>query len=107
MMSVEEVVVTALLFSWVIFVAAVLTRKLYGWMRKGGVEQVLVGEPCYGCFFNTRGHNVGFSWDVRGAVASFIEHYEYKPIDDNITVPLVSFVILMLAKTYAPWTLMF
>jgi dolichol kinase len=38
----------------------------------------------------------------RGAAASFIEHYEYKPIDDNITVPLVSFVILMLAKTYAP-----
>jgi hypothetical protein len=35
MMSVEEVVVTALLLSWVIFVAAVLARKLYEWMRKG------------------------------------------------------------------------
>ena len=38
MMSVEEVVVTALLFSWVIFVAVVLTRKLYGWTRKRDVE---------------------------------------------------------------------
>ncbi len=224
MMSVEEVVVTALLFSWVIFVAVVLTRKFYGWMRKRGVEHFVavyynrkiihtlaggvcavivpfvfktailpfimamllaifiyiphrigkimywfqtqenmyevsfcimwgviislgwwlsegnfwfgilpvlfmsVGDAVTGVVRNyiykkrtkswwgnlamaafsiTVGTTLGQAGMIAGGVASFIEHYEYKPIDDNITVPLVSFVILMLAKTYAPWTLMF
>ena len=34
-------------------------------------------------------------------VVSIIEHYEFHPIDDNITVPLVSFILLILAK-YSP-----
>jgi dolichol kinase len=224
MMSVGEVVVTALLFSWVIFVAVVLTRKLYRWMRKRGVEHFVVvyynrkvihtlaggvcavivpfvfktailpfvmamllaifiyiphrigkimywfqtqenmyevsfcimwgviislgwwlsggdfwfgilpvlfmsvgdaitgvvrnyiykkrtkswwGNLAMAAFSITVGTTLGSAGMFAGAVASFIEHYEYKPIDDNITVPLVSFIILMLAKTYASWSLTF
>ena len=224
MMSVEEVVVTAFLFSWVIFVAVVLTRKLYRWMRKRGVEHFVVvyynrkvihtlaggvcavivpfvfktailpfvmamllaifiyiphrigkimywfqtqenmyevsfcimwgviislgwwlsggdfwfgilpvlfmsvgdavtgvvrnyiykkrtkswwGNLAMAAFSITVGTTLGSAGMFAGAVASFIEHYEYKPIDDNITVPLVSFIILMLAKTYASWSLTF
>jgi len=38
MISVEESIATALLFSWVIFVAMVLTKYLYKWMKDHGVE---------------------------------------------------------------------
>jgi dolichol kinase len=55
----------------------------------------------------TMGTMLGPAGMFAGSVASFIEHYEFHPIDDNITVPLVSFLILMLAKTFAPWSLVF
>ena len=42
---------------------------------------------------------------LAGAMASLVEHFEFSPIDDNITVPSVSFLILLLAKSYAPWLL--
>ncbi|MEM0452972.1 MAG: dolichol kinase [Nitrososphaerota archaeon] len=45
---------------------------------------------------------MGVAGMIAGAVASFIEHFEYHPIDDNITVPLTSFIILVLAMLYAP-----
>ena len=48
---------------------------------------------------------LGFAGVLAGAVASFVEHFEFPPIDDNVTVPLVSFLILILAKLYAPWLL--
>ncbi|MEM2465941.1 MAG: dolichol kinase [Candidatus Bathyarchaeia archaeon] len=44
---------------------------------------------------------------IAGAIASFIEHFESNPVNDNITVPLSSFLILVLAKTFAPWLLSF
>ncbi len=48
------------------------------------------------------GATLGFAGILAGAAASVVEHFEYRPIDDNVTVPLVSFVILILAKFYAP-----
>jgi len=48
---------------------------------------------------------LGLAGAVAGATASIIEHFESNPIDDNITVPLSSFIILVLAKFYAPWLL--
>lgn len=48
---------------------------------------------------------LGVSGAIAGATASFIEHFESYPVDDNITVPLFSFIILVLAKFYAPWLL--
>jgi len=50
---------------------------------------------------------LGLAGAVAGAIASIIEHFESNPIDDNITVPLSSFIILVLAKFYAPWLLTF
>jgi len=50
---------------------------------------------------------LGLAGVAAGAIASFIEHFEYHPIDDNITVPLTSFTILILAMLYAPSLLTF
>ncbi|MBS7616257.1 dolichol kinase [Candidatus Bathyarchaeota archaeon] len=48
---------------------------------------------------------LGAAGIIAGAAASFIEHFESNPIDDNITVPLSSFMILLLAKIFTPWLL--
>lgn len=45
---------------------------------------------------------LGLAGMIAGALASVIEHFEYPPIDDNITVPIVSFTILIIAMLYAP-----
>jgi len=50
---------------------------------------------------------LGFAGIIAGALASFVEHFEFNPIDDNITVPALSFVILLLTKVFAPWMLTF
>lgn len=219
MISNEEVLITGLLFSWVIFVATVLTKTLYGIMKKKGVDHyvaiyynrkvihMLAGGVCalavpfvfrtailplimamllaifiytphrlgkimYWFQTNENAYEVSFcimwgiiislgwwlsggnywfgvlpvlfmsfgdavtgiirnyvyrrrtkSWwgnlamaalsmslgtilgiagVIAGGVASFVEHFEFYPIDDNVTVPSVSFLILMLAKSFAP-----
>jgi len=53
------------------------------------------------------GATLGFAGIIAGALASFIEHFEFNPIDDNVTVPALSFIILLLAKVFAPWMLTF
>ena len=53
------------------------------------------------------GATLGFAGIIAGALASFIEHFEFNPIDDNVTVPASSFIILLLAKVFAPWMLTF
>jgi len=50
---------------------------------------------------------LGFAGVIAGALASFIEHFEFNPIDDNVTVPALSFIILLLTKVFAPWMLTF
>ena len=222
MISVEESAVTVLLFSWVIFVATILTRSLYKWMKRRGVEHnvavyynrkiihmlaggvvaavvpfvfktsffpfvmamllavfiytphkigkimywfqteenkyevsfcimwgvvitlgwllsggdflfgtlpvlfMSVGDAVTGIVRNllyekrtkswwgnlvmvsfsvAAGTLLGLAGVIAGAAASLVEHYEFPPIDDNVTVPLVSFLILISAKFYAPWLL--
>ncbi len=39
---------------------------------------------------------------VAGLFSSIIEHFEFGPIDDNITVPISAFLILMLFYLFAP-----
>lgn len=39
---------------------------------------------------------------VAGLLSSIIEHFEFGPIDDNITVPISAFLILMLFHLFAP-----
>ena len=221
MISFEEVFATVLLSSWVLFVATVLTKTLYGWMRSRGVEHelavyynrkvihLLAGGLCavavpfafktpflpfmmamlmviftfmphkinrvmywfqteentfevsfcmmwgaiitlgwfvsgdlwfgavpvlfmsvgdaatgivrsliYGrrtkswwgnltmaAFSVSIGAALGLAGILAGGVASFLEHFEFNLIDDNVIVPLVSFLILAFAKIYAPWML--
>jgi dolichol kinase len=224
MISIEETVATVLLFGWVIFVATILTKRLYKWMKSRGIENnvaiyynrkvihILAGGVCavivpfvfktsffpfvmamllaiflyaphkmgklmywfqtednmyevsfcimwgtiitlgwlfsegdfwfgilpvlfmsvgdsvtgivrnvlykkrtkswwgnlvMACFSMFVGAVLGVAGILAGAVASVVEHFEFPPIDDNVTVPLVSFLILILAKFYAPWLLTF
>jgi len=51
------------------------------------------------------GSILGLAGILAGAAVSLIEHFEFNPIDDNITVPLLSFLILALARFYTPWIL--
>jgi dolichol kinase len=53
------------------------------------------------------GTSLGIAGVIAGIVASVVEHFEFYPIDDNITVPVVSFGILVLTKSYTPWLLTF
>ena len=53
------------------------------------------------------GATLGVAGILAGTIASFVEHFEFKPIDDNIPVPSVSFIVLIIAKFYAPWLLTF
>ncbi|MEM1589347.1 MAG: dolichol kinase [Candidatus Bathyarchaeia archaeon] len=48
---------------------------------------------------------LGLAGMLAGATASIMEHFESNPIDDNITVPLSAFLILVFARFYAPWLL--
>jgi dolichol kinase len=63
------------------------------------------GNLAMASFSIPTGAVLGAAGIMAGTVASFIEHFEANPIDDNITVPLSSFIILLLAKFYAPWLL--
>ena len=51
------------------------------------------------------GATLGIAGMIAGAIASIVEHFEIGPIDDNVMIPLTSFIIILLAKYYAPWTL--
>jgi dolichol kinase len=50
---------------------------------------------------------LGIAGVLAGAIVSVVEHFEFGPIDDNITVPSISFLILLIASFYAPWLLTF
>ncbi|MEM3641074.1 MAG: dolichol kinase [Candidatus Bathyarchaeia archaeon] len=63
------------------------------------------GNLAMASFSIPMGTVLGVAGMMAGTVASLIEHFESNPIDDNITVPLSSFTILILAKFYAPWLL--
>jgi|FaiFalFF_MnMetaG_3_1042247.scaffolds.fasta_scaffold01211_11 dolichol kinase len=47
------------------------------------------------------GYTIGIAGIVAAVFASIIEHYEFKYIDDNITVPLVSFIIIYVFMNFS------
>ena len=65
------------------------------------------GNLAMAVFSLSIGTVLGIAGIIAGGVASIVEHFEFYPFDDNITVPLVSFLILVLAESYAPWLLTF
>jgi dolichol kinase len=48
---------------------------------------------------------LGVAGALAGTISSIVEHFESNPIDDNITVSLSAFLILILAKFFVPWLL--
>ncbi|MEM4648668.1 MAG: hypothetical protein QXK09_01650, partial [Nitrososphaerota archaeon] len=71
---------------------ALFKRRTKSWW--GNLAMAAVSIPM--------GAMLGVAGMIAGAIASIVEHFEYPPIDDNVTVPLTSFVILLLATFYAP-----
>jgi len=65
------------------------------------------GNLAMALFSTSIGATLGLAGIIAGALASVIEHFEFNPIDDNITVPASSFIILLLTKIFAPWMLTF
>ncbi|MCD6243112.1 dolichol kinase [Candidatus Bathyarchaeota archaeon] len=65
------------------------------------------GNLAMALFSTSIGATLGLAGIIAGALASVIEHFEFNPIDDNITVPASSFIILLLTKVFAPWMLTF
>jgi len=65
------------------------------------------GNLAMALFSISIGATLGLAGIIAGALASVIEHFEFNPIDDNITVPASSFIILLLTKVFAPWMLTF
>jgi len=65
------------------------------------------GNLAMASFSIVAGAVLGVAGILAGATASLVEHFEFKPIDDNIIVPVVSFLVLLLAKFFAPWLLTF
>ena len=39
---------------------------------------------------------------MSGALASFVERYEFGPIDDNILITVASTLLLIVGATYGP-----
>ncbi|MCX8170405.1 MAG: dolichol kinase [Candidatus Bathyarchaeota archaeon] len=62
------------------------------------------GNLAMALFSMSIGAVVGLAGIIAGAVASLVEHFEFKPIDDNVLVPATSFLILLLARIFAPWS---
>ncbi|WEU40023.1 MAG: dolichol kinase [Candidatus Odinarchaeum yellowstonii] len=44
---------------------------------------------------------------ISGAIASLIEHFEFGPIDDNVTVPAVTLILLLVVNYFFPGFLSF
>ncbi|MBS7607414.1 dolichol kinase [Candidatus Bathyarchaeota archaeon] len=63
------------------------------------------GNLAMALFSMVVGAAVGLAGVLAGAVASLVEHFEFKPVDDNVLVPLASFLILLFARAFAPWLL--
>lgn len=63
------------------------------------------GNLAMALFSVIAGTAMGFAGMLAGAAASVVEHFEFKLIDDNVLIPLTSFIILLLARYIAPWSL--
>ncbi|MEM1660446.1 MAG: dolichol kinase [Candidatus Bathyarchaeia archaeon] len=51
------------------------------------------------------GATLGIAGMIAGAAASVIEHFEFGILDDNVMVPLTSFIIILTLMLLAPWTI--
>lgn len=81
-------------------ITGVVRNKLYKRRNKswwGNLAMAIFSIPTGGI--------LGTAGMIAGAIASIIEHFEFGPVDDNVMVPLASFITIVLAKYYAPWLL--
>ncbi|MET1159528.1 MAG: dolichol kinase [Thermoprotei archaeon] len=62
-----------------------------------------IGNLAMACVAIPLGYAVfGVIGGIAGLVASIVEHFESNPIDDNITVPLISFLIIVIGEHLIP-----
>jgi len=79
-------------------VTGIVRNKLYGRRTKswwGNLAMAILSIPL--------GAILGLAGAIAGVAASIVEHFEFKFIDDNVSIPLVSLIILLIANVYAPW----
>lgn len=75
-------------------VTGVVRNLMYGRRTKswwGNLAMALVSAPL-GYYY------VGPLGALAGLAASLVEHFEWPPLDDNITVPLVSLLVMLLPR---------
>ncbi|MFX1521606.1 MAG: hypothetical protein ACFFCD_17005 [Promethearchaeota archaeon] len=65
------------------------------------------GNLAMAAFSICTGSILGVAGFIAGAIVSLVEHFEFDSIDDNISVPSVSFLIFIAANFYATWLLTF
>lgn len=81
-------------------VTGVARNLIYGKRTKSWLGNLIMAV-----FSMSIGAALGVAGILAGGAASFVEHFDFRFVDDNVIVPLVSFLILAFAKIYAPWML--
>ena len=81
-------------------VTGVVRNLIYGKRTKSWLGNLIMAA-----FSMSIGAALGVAGILAGGAASFVEHFDFRLVDDNVIVPLVSFLILAFAKIYAPWML--
>ena len=81
-------------------VTGVARNLVYGKRTKSWLGNLIMAA-----FSMSIGAALGVAGILAGGAASFVEHFDFRLVDDNVIVPLVSFLILTFAKIYAPWML--
>jgi len=59
-----------------------------------------IGNLAMGIVSVPIGAIIGISGMIAAVIASIVEHFEFKYIDDNITVPFISFIIIYVIQTF-------
>jgi dolichol kinase len=65
-------------------------RRTKSWI--GNIAMGIVSVPI--------GAIIGIAGIIAALISSVIEHFEFKYIDDNITIPLVSFIVIYLIRLF-------
>lgn len=79
-------------------ITGVVRNILYGRRTKswwGNIAMAIVCIPL--------GLKLGVAGAIGGLTASIIEHFEFKFVDDNITVPLTAFLVILVFHQFMPY----
>jgi len=76
-------------------VTGIVRNAVYGRRTKAWVGNAAMAVVCVPLGWSV----AGLAGALSGVVASFIEHFELGPLDDNITIPLSSLLVLLALRS--------